>query len=65
MTRSIVLEVTDAESLAILNALNYFGHGCSASECSTLLGIDQGAVRDLFQKIRDIQAQPDGPAKEA
>lgn len=60
MTRLIVLEVSNADALAILNALNYFGHGCSASECSTLLGMDQPAVRDLFQKISEMQAQSEG-----
>ncbi|WP_165218815.1 hypothetical protein [Affinirhizobium pseudoryzae] len=65
MTRSNTLQVTDADITAILNALNYFGHGCSASECSTLLGMDQEGVRRLYKKINETQMRAKGPAEKS
>ena len=51
MSKVYPVELTEAERLAILNALNYFGRGCSAGECSTLVGMEQEKVQSLFDKI--------------
>jgi hypothetical protein len=55
---SMTLTLSDAETLAVLNALNYFAHAIDADECHTLVGLDQSEVQSLLKRLSAGREQP-------